>query len=501
MRKIDRQRLEAGAYKFDAAGDARQRPRVSQRELAHVAVSVLGPDGGTWQTGRLWDFNALSFGILVGAGGWEIGRRIVVRLGSVRGAFLEAACILVDKREIAGAPAPAWRLGLRRDDIEAPRGSDAGGRGDEPRFPIRPDGIAARIRHPFLFAHWCRVRAYEAHRDLGFGLEGEDPSLLVFVGMKLDLHFDLSGTSGRPMTAEVTWVRAADAGRVRFGVACLAADLGLHDRIGEHLFRFGHWPPARLLEAGYRNLSLRRQLDFRDADGREDIDAVRRLRLVCDPEPEGRSAGGRSGDQAGDQAGESAVDPGVGARILTAWHGVELVGSFAIGLPGSEVMEVSRIYIHPGYLDSDLLLGLLEQALRVLLSSGRGWMRVSIGPGQLPLFLALGFRAVDGRHPPSSPDGGGGCLVQARLEVFLLGKGMRRFVWLERFGDVLQYLVRSHPRLFPRAVRLRLRFLLLLHPLARRLAQGRSRRAFYRRLAEARAGFRAPVPLSAVRAA
>lgn len=499
MLQLDKTRLEAGEYKFDAARNARRQLRISQRELGRVTIEVQRAEGEDWVPVKLWDFTSISFGIVVDDDSWEIGSQLKVRLQTASQETHVADCTLMSKRERQGAALPQWHLGLRRDDVHAPQGRDTGRREDE-RLRLAPAvNLVARIRHPYLFAHWCRVRAYDVNRSMGFAFECEDPSLLIFVGMTLDLHFELPGMRDLPLKARVAWVFATDDHRARFGVSCMAMDFALHNCISDFLLVTRHWSPARLRAAGFRVQQVKQRLRFRTVQSREDYDAVLCLRR------DAYVGAGRKPEGTPPEAMVGRLD--AQSRILTAWHGSELVGSLTFafpdredilldsegGFPGqaypvqvprkADLIEVSRLCIHPAYRSTDLLQGLFEHGMQHFLSSDRHWLLSSAVPELLPLYLRIGFKTLGATYCHPALGNAEHHLILAHRDVFLRGKGMRHAVWLGLFGDVLRFLVRNHPRLFPLSLRLRLVPHLLMHPLMKRMSQARLRRAFKQYLA------------------
>lgn len=503
-RQLDRSRLEAGAYKFDKARDARRQLRISQRELGRVAIAVQKTewaDEQKWVNAKLWDFSSISLGIRVDKSDWEVGDRLKVRLQAAAETHV-FECTLMSKRECQGAALPQWHLGLRREDVTAPQGRDGSRREDE-RLRLAPAvNLVARIKHPFLFAHWCHVRAYDVNRSMGFAFECQDPSLLVFIGMTIDLHFELPGMRLLPLKARVAWVFAEGDHCVRFGVSCVAMDFALHNSISDFLLVTRHWSPARLREAGFRVQQVKQRLRFRTVKNGEDYEAVLLLRR------DAYVGAGRKPEGTPPEAMAGRLDKQ--SRIITAWHGSELVGSLTFAFPNSEdvildseagfpghrypvqvprktdLIEVSRLCIHQAYRSTDLLQGLFEHGMQHFLSSERKWLLSSAIPELLPLYLRIGFKTLGATYRHPALGNAEHHLISAHRDAFLKGKGMRYAVWLGLFGDVLRFLVSRHGRLFSITQRLRLAPHLIIHPLMKRMIRARLRRAFKQYLATLR---------------
>ncbi len=517
--RIDRTRLEAGAYKFDEAGDIRGQARISQRELAHVGVAWRRDPEAAWRPARLWDFTSISFGIVVEdqACPAQVGEVIRLRLQISPGQSHETLCEVKNVRQhresagkevsgITASPAaptghatktqgPAGlRLGLRRLDVALP-GKAGNEKRDAPRLSIAPGlAMGARLKHPFIYGHWCDLLVSDVNHRMGFSFECHDPALLVFEGMELQIHFELAGVRDLPLKARVAWVHATEAHQVKFGIACLGMDYDLHNRICDFLFASRHWTPARLRESGFRVHQVKSRLRFRTVRTMQDYAEVLHLR---------RDAYVGAGKKPQDTPPEAMAGRLDGkSRIFMAWHGCDMVGSLTFTFPDREdlmldseagfpdgkypvpmppktdIIEVSRLCIHEAYRSTDLLQGLFEHGMQHFLASGRSWLVTSSVTELLPLYRRIGLKPAGASYLHPSLNNLEHHLLMAHRNTFLLGKGMRLAVWLGLFGDILRFLTAGNRRLFPWHVRLRLAPWLWLQPLVKNLAQARLRRAF-----------------------
>ncbi len=490
--------MEAGAYKFDPDRNQRNQSRISHRELGWVslAIRLCNGDGeeGAWVQAKLWDFTSISFGVLLPT--WspetapQVGQVIRLRLGISETQSHEVECQVKNLREQDGA----LRLGLRRLDLADPREAREDRR-DSLRLRLPPGtAFGARIRHPYIYGYWSALDVVDINKHMGFSFESRDAAALVFSGMTIEVHFELSGMRGQPMLAKVAWVQATGSHRVRFGVACLDMAFELHNRICDTLFLSRQWSPARLREAGFHMQSVKSRLRFRTVKTMEDYAEVLYLRRDAYVRAGKRPQGTRPEAMAGPLDGKS--------RIIMAWHGDLLVGTMTFTFPDSEatvldsqagfpgavypialppktqMIEVSRLCIHEGYRSTDLLQGLFEHGLQHFLASDRKWLLSSAVDELMPLYKRIGFRRLRATYSHPSLNHLKHHLILAHRNAFLFGQGVNIWVWNGLFGEVIRFMLQRHPALFSRFQLWRARLRLSLGPLARRLAKNRLEAAF-----------------------
>lgn len=511
---LDPERIETGNYKFSGSADNRMRERISHRELGFVSMSLRVP-GGRWLPVRLWDFTSISFGVVherepqawprpAGASadresavGPETlplrpGDEVEVRICLSPGNEFETWCQvrnLVPVRD-------GMRIGLRRLDVNFPQ-AVAVERREAYRLPLAPAlSLKARIAHPFLFPHWSPLVVSDINRDMGLSFVCEDPSVLLFEGMEIRVHFEIARHRDTPMIARVVWVHAAEADRVKFGVACADMPWALHNALCDYLLYSRHWTPERLRGAGFLARQVRNRLRFRSVRTMDDYAAVLYLR---------RDAYVGAGKKPGETRPEEMASRLDGkSRILMAWHLDALVGSLTFAFPSGEgdvldsqtgfpggkypvpippkekLIEVSRLCIDADYRGTDLLQGLFEHGAKHFLLSDREWLLTSATSELLPLYERIGFRKLKASYRHPALNHLEHHLILAHRDAFLVGRGVHPFVWATLFGDLVRHLLDR--RLIdpgPSAAFL-IRSKLLLAPLAKRLLARRSRRAFRR---------------------
>jgi predicted GNAT family N-acyltransferase len=506
---------DAGFDRPSIPSDKRSLDRISQRELGKVAVS-LRTSAGRWIPARLWDFSSIGFGILVetpasmaepvltrpdhpepnprGLGDFRIGEEVQVRLEVRPGEKFETWCQIKNVASWKGS----LRIGLRRLDVNFPQPVGRERRALQ-RLALTAEGsLKARVRHPFLFGHWSGVAISDINRDLGFSCVSTDPSILLFEGMELRIHFELPSFREMPVTALVTWVHATRDNEVKFGVACLAMDWRLQRGICDFLLYAGHWSPTMLRSVGFRSRTVKGHLRYRTVKSMEEYAEVLQLR---------RTAYVGAGKRPETTAPEDMATPLDGiSRILTARHHERLIGSMTFTFPQSEdtlldseagfplqkypvrlppkanLIEVSRLCVHPDYRGTDLLQGLFEHGLKHFLMSDRHWLLTSATADLIPMYEEIGFTRLKAsyRHPLLGNKEH--TLLIAHRSAFLWGFGIGVLTWNSVFGDLVRHLVENRLVRLPGWMRTFIRAKLLLRPLAKLRSDAKARKAFRKHL-------------------
>lgn len=493
--------------------DKRSLDRFSQRELGRVTVSIRVP-GGEWRDARLWDFSSIGFGVLLERPpaslhdpilGRGPGRR-PAESGFRAGAEAELRIRVRAKEEFTVLcriqNAYPWRtgvkVGLRRLDVNLPQ---AGGpdRRETQRLPLSPAlSLRARIRHPFIYDHWSVLQVSDVNKSLGFSFLCADPSILLFEGMELDIHFELATLRKLSFTGRVVWVQATRENEVKFGVDCVDMDWRLQTGLCGFLLSTGNWTPSRLRGAGFRSQRVKGHLRFRTVRSMEDYASVLRLRrdayVSADKRPESTTV-------------EEMASPLDGAsRILMARHHGELVGSLTFTFPTSEdtlldsqagfpglkypvslppkanLIEVSRLCIHRDYRGTDLLQGMFEHGLKHFLLSDRHWLLTSATSDLLPMYERIGFTRLKASYRHPGLNNKEHHLIIAHKSAFLWGFGIGPLIWNSVFGDLVGYLLARNALTLPGWTRTIVRAKLLLRPLARALVDAQAKRAFRKHL-------------------
>ncbi len=481
--------------------DKRNQSRFSQRELGSVSVSVrMG--GENWCAVKLWDFSAIGFGILYQphpddkskSSPLSAGEELLVRIRIEAHQEFEVWCEVKNVSHWKDG----FKIGCRRLDLNFPRAVDLERR-EGFRLSLAPSlALRARVRHPFIYGHWCALQASDLNKNMGFSFLSHDESILLFEGMELRLFFELASYRSLPMRVRVAWINAASAEEIRFGVECADIDFRLHNGICDFLMFSRQWTPARLFDAGFRVQQVKSHLRFRSVKSLEDYAEVLYLR---------RDAYVGAGKRARETSPEdmaSALDGK--SRILMAHHHERLVGTLTFTFPTSEetvldsqagfqggkypvplppkanLIEVSRLCIHPEYRGTDVLQGMFEHGLKHFLMSDRHWLLTSAMDELLPMYERIGFRRLKASYKHPQLNNKEHHLIIASRTAFLGGFGINLLVWNSLFGELIRYLMKHELIALSRWERLFIRTKLLCEPLAARALKGRAVKAFRKHL-------------------
>jgi hypothetical protein len=533
--KIDTARLEAGNFKFSRQSENRAQARISQRELGNVTISLRSPGQAAWLSVKLWDFTSISFGVLHQPGksswpapaglhepdpldpkplsvmdaaptlGFKVGDEIEVNISLPGQQEFRIWCQVKNLSGFKGGT----KIGLRRLDINFPQAVEVDRR-ETFRLPLAPSlALNARVAHPFIFGHWCPLRVSDVNRNMGLSFLSVDPSILVFEGMELKIHFELASHRETPMTARVAWVHATEANEVKFGVTCMDMAWTLHNGICDFLLFSRLWSPVRLRQAGFRSQQVKGRLRFRSVRTMDDYAEVLYLRRDAYVGIGRKPQGTRPEEMAGSLDGQS--------RILMAHHQDKLVGTLTFtfptkedavldsqaGFPGQKypveippkanLIEVSRLCIHEEYRSTDLLQGMFEHGIKHFLLSDRHWLLTSAVSELLPIYRRIGFYKLKASYKHRALNNQEHHLILAHRDAFLRGRGMNLLVWNTMFGELIGHLLGRGLIKVPGHVRAIIRCKLLFLPFAKRLLEKRANRAFKKHLDSLRADmFRAP---------
>lgn len=498
--------------------DKRAQDRISQRELGKVAVALRLPTG-EWVSVRLWDFSSIGFGIVhepsptmadpilarngsressdsAGASGLSLreGDEVQLRIQVRTEERYEVWC----KVRNIGPWRDATKIGLRRLDVGFPQAVNLDRR-ESFRLPLAPSlSLKARIRHPFLYGHWSPILVSDVNKSLGFSFLSQDPSILLFEGMELDIHFELASFRKLPFTGRVTWVHATRENEVKFGVECMDMDWRLQGGLCDYLLFSRSWTPSKLRAAGFRSNEVKGHLRFRTVKSMEDYAEVLHLRraayISASKRPEATTA-------------EEMATPLDGvSRILMATHHGQLVGSLTFTFPSSEdtdldsqmgfpgrkypvhlppkanMIEVSRLCVHHDYRGTDLLQGMFEHGLKHFLMSDRHWLITSATTDLLPIYERIGFTRLKASYRHPLLNNREHFLIIAHKSAFLWGLGINLLVWNSVFGDLVRYLLDRNLLALPGWTKAIIRAKLLLRPLARRITDSNARNALRKHL-------------------
>ncbi|HKP95086.1 MAG TPA: GNAT family N-acyltransferase [Fibrobacteria bacterium] len=481
--------------------EKRDQNRFSQRELGAVSVALRLREG-EWNPVRLYDFSSIGFGIIIPAdeGGnlpepeYGEGDQAGIRIKVEDKQEFEVWCEVKN----AGRCKDGLKLGLRRTDLNFPRAVDLERR-ESYRLPIGPSlSLAARIRHPFIYGHWCMIQASDLNKNMGLSFFSKDESILLFEGMELRVFFELAAYRQIAMRARVTWVNANEANEVRFGVECLDMDFRLHNGICDFLLFSRQWTPARLFGAGFRAQQVKNHLRFRSVKTLEDYAEVLHLR---------RDAYVGAGKRTEATTPEDMATPLDGkSRILMAHHHDCLVGTITFTFPSSEdtvldsqsgfpggkypvslppkanLIEVSRLCIHQEYRGTDVLQGMFEHGLKHFLMSDRHWLLTSAMDDLLPIYERVGFKRLKASYKHPQLNHKEHHLIMASRTAFLGGLGINLFLWNSVFGDLVGYLMSHELVALTKTERAFIRAKLWFRPLSKNILRARAEKAYRRHL-------------------
>ncbi len=537
--QIDPGLLEAGDFKFSGKSENRAQERISQRELGSVRIALRSPGQAAWLSVKLWDFTSISFGVLhqpeketwpapagldhadaldpkpvkysakdqspSAASGFQVGDEVEVEIQLPGNQEFRIWCQV---KNVSGYKA-GTKIGLRRLDINFPQAVDINRR-EAFRLPLAPSlALNARVAHPFIFGHWCPLLVSDVNRNMGLSFLSQDPSILIFEGMQLKIHFELASHRETPMIARVAWVHATEANEVKFGVTCMDMAWTLHNGICDFLVFSRLWSPARLRQAGFRSQQVKGRLRFRSVKTMDDYAEVLYLRRDAYVGIGKKPAGTRPEEMAGNLDGLS--------RILMAHHQDKLVGTLTFtfpvredavldsqaGFPGQKypveippkanLIEVSRLCIHEEYRSTDLLQGMFEHGIKHFLLSDRHWLLTSAVAELLPIYQRIGFRKLKAAYKHRALNNQEHHLILAHRDAFLYGQGMNLLVWNTMFGELIGHLLGRRLIKVPGHVRAIIRLKLLFLPLSKRMLEKSASRAFKKHLDTLRADLlRAP---------
>ena len=510
--RLDPAKLETGVFKFQGAFELRSQERISQRELGKVRFEIRAPGLDEWVRVKLWDFTSISFGILLLPAGEASAAAVdVPKLDLHEGDEIQIR-VEVDARQRYQVWCQVknmlpWnggiKVGLRRLDVAVPQ-SVAYDRRESSRLALSPGlSLRARIKHPYLFGHWCALSVSDVNKDMGLSFASKDNAILLFEGMEVEVHFELASFRNRPMTARVMWVHATEANDVRFGIACLFLDWTLHNALCAFLLHSQLWTPGKLRDMGFRVQFIKSHLRFRSVKTMDDYAKVLCLRRDAYV--------GAGKTRQGTTPEEMATPLDGSSRILMALHQGRLVGTLTFTFPATEatvldsqagfpgriypvrippkanLIEVSRLCIHEEYRGTDLLQGLFEQGLKHFLMSDRHWLLTSAVEDLMPLYERIGFKRLNAAYKHPRLNNQEHHLILAHRNAFLYGAGMNLFVWNTLFGQLVRYLLDRGLVPSGKNARALVWIKRLFGPLSKMMVETRARRGFRKHLETIRA--------------
>ncbi len=151
------------------------------------------------------------------------------------------------------------------------------------------------------------------------------------------------------------------------------------------------------------------------------------------------------------------------SRILTVYHRDQLIASCAMAFPAShdtvldteralpggypadlpsklEIIEISRLCVHPDYRQGDILVRMFEQMYRVCLASDRSYMISSADRKLWPLYKSIGFQKTAYRYDHPVFTGIEHTIISIHLDTPLLAKGLPHARWVHLYRDINDFM-------------------------------------------------------------
>jgi hypothetical protein len=425
---------------------------------------------------------------------WRSGDEVEFRIRLGAGREFQVWCEVRNASQWRGG----FKIGLRRLDLGFPQTADNERRASL-RLALSPAlSLKARVRHPFLFGHWCRLLVSDLNKDMGLSFICKDPSILLFEGLTMDVFFELAAFRQEPMKVRVSWVHASSEDEVKFGVECVSVHHSLHNALCDYLLFAQYWTPSKLRQAGFQSKRVRSHLRFSAVRTMEDYTEVLYLRR------DAYMSAGKCSETTRPESMSTKLDGR--SRILMARHHGKLVGTLTFTFPATEdtlldsqagfpgnkypvplppkmnLIEVSRLCIDERYRGTDLLVGMFEHGLKHFLMSDRHWMITSATDELLPLYTRIGFVRLKASYRHPLLNNKEHHLIIAHRSAFLWGFGMGLLTWNSVFGDLVRHLLERKLIEVPGWTRAVIRAKLWFRPLAAWATDSKARRAFRKHL-------------------
>lgn len=340
-----------------------------------------------------------------------------------------------------------------------------------------PTGISA---NPLRFNDYIHFRIYDISKD-GMQIEASMRNRALIPGMKLSaiVTFPLIGK----ITVDYEIIRAKvtrSFGKDTLSLGCkfIDPDLRLNELIGQYLLQFG--PPLSLTELrqeGLKVKSINQAITYSCVKTEQEYFEVLELRKL---------AWASIGKVDLKEKTEYFADEyDARARILTASCKGKIVASLRVIFPeegdqlehekylkmpkdfprNDQMVEITRVVVHPEFRGNDLLYSLFKQAVVVCLQAERRWILGNSDPKLLPLYRKIGFKIlplsfdleVFNIHP---------YLFLGDIYATMAGHRVNPIVWNLMYSDLTKYLTRSDLIDFKLIPHIKLIFYRLFKPLS-----------------------------------
>lgn len=496
MKTIDLQALPAEAWRPVEAANGRVSNRVSERELEHVPAWILLPNGHVFKV-TLWDFSLHGFAVLQSREASErerisVGDRVRIRL-QAGGAPLEADCRVANLSMHKGKN----RIGLARQDLDRRVGPESRSftpQGELLRISADID-LIAESENPLFFGERSQMRLCCLGTGLRLDFLTKDSAHPWFRGQKLGMHLLVPTTGECRMTGRIESLELAPGGALKVRVRAEAMDAALANDLAEFLAYENGVSPETLKRMGFPIRIFRQRIEFRFVETMDDYAQVLALRRNAYIEV-GKKA-------AGTPAEAMSLSWDKRSRILCGFYKGTLVASAALTFPSSDsdvmrsetafpgnrfpgnppprsrVMEINALCTHKDFRRGDLLRAVFEQIARVFVLSDREYMMNLSDDTLLPLYLGIGFR--DQGHTGQIL-GRPHRLIMGSKATVTRSHGMGWLRWNILYGDLIRDLASKGMLDLSARAKIGLALRLALGPLAKRLYESKSHRAFKRAL-------------------
>ncbi len=468
--------------------------RVNERELSFLSFRLRSKKYPEWTPARLWGFSSLELELVYSS---ACGKLISANKGEIFDLLIQTwdGIVYPALGEVIYTEPyeQGFRLGIRRLDI-LPDLSSPENHPD--RLSLTNDRFTATMTNPFLYNERCRLTTVSLYPKMGFGFRCEDPSLLLFNEMNVDIQFDLPSKHSTAFSGKICVLKKDNFGNLLFILESQDISSELSNIIGEYILDSESLSPARLGKFGFFLKRFGEKLEFSYAETMDDYAAVLALR---------QNAYIHAGKKDPNCTVESLATPlDSKSQIICAYHHKNLVGCATLTFPDREeiilrseelfpgqkypvkvppkkrMIEAFALATHLHYRGGDLVRKVLIQCVKTILLSDRHWMITMCTESLWPLYKGIGF--VKMRASCRRDDIGGQVhhLILAHRNAFLFGRNMSIIRWNLLFSEMIEELMEKGMLRPSLPQRLYLRFLVAFRPLARGVESLRLAREYRR---------------------
>lgn len=409
--------------------DARRWTRLRPDSITECTVSLIS--GGRSRPAELVDLSPGGIAIELPEStrrSFEKDERVHLRVRFRGLSKVELPALILHARHRPGKPC---RIGLAW--LQTPPDWDETDRREFPRLVTPPeDGFAIRIRNEHLLGLWTRAAILDLSSDRGMRVEGVGGPIWMLPGMEIGIHLDLPVLHETPLPCQVLWVRGDTTGKVQAGLRILDLEAPGLDALDQWIAMYGHWSPRELVSRGFRSPSIPGQYRIRSTEAKFELNRLHAHLVDCSTRP----------TRIGFESLPLPEEHLSRHSYIGCWDGERLVATLCLdtppeGEPDDDAIRLGAAGFEVDWFDTEILLGLWHQALRVFLASGRNRLILWCPSGRERLFGQLGMSPLDGATAPR-----GGWYV-LRLDTALIGAGISPVAWAWLYGEVGSYRARQ----------------------------------------------------------